>query len=73
MTLIAVGGKVIDAASFGVLMLEARFPHVPGDMGNATTCPFPVLYRVMNGARPERVVLQGLRDCCRISWKQWRN
>ncbi|HET7879353.1 MAG TPA: aspartate/glutamate racemase family protein [Acetobacteraceae bacterium] len=28
-------------------------------MGNATTWPFPVLYRVVKGASPERVVLQG--------------
>jgi hypothetical protein len=40
-------------------MLEARFPRIPGDMGNATTWPFPVLFRVVRGASPERVVLQG--------------
>ena len=28
-------------------------------MGNATTWPFPTLYRVVKGATPERVVLQG--------------
>jgi Asp/Glu/hydantoin racemase len=39
-------------------MLEARFPRIPGDMGNATTWPFPVLYRVVRGATPERVVLR---------------
>jgi Asp/Glu/hydantoin racemase len=42
-------------------MLEARFPRIPGDMGNATTWPFPVLYRVVRGASPEKVVLQGAR------------
>jgi hypothetical protein len=41
------------------LMLEARFPRIPGDMGNSTTWPFPVLYRVVKGASPERVVLNG--------------
>jgi Asp/Glu/hydantoin racemase len=40
-------------------MLEARFARIPGDMGNATTWPFPVLYRVVKGASPERVVLRG--------------
>jgi Asp/Glu/hydantoin racemase len=30
-------------------------------MGNATTWPFPVLYRVVRGATPERVVLEGAR------------
>jgi Asp/Glu/hydantoin racemase len=57
--LIATGGKAIYGAPLGILMLEARFPRIPGDMGNATTWPFPVLYRVVKGATPERVVLQG--------------
>jgi hypothetical protein len=58
---IAIGGKAIYGAPLGILMLEARFPRIPGDMGNATTWPFPVLYRVVKGASPERVVLQGAR------------
>src|SRR6266446_10925957 len=40
----------------GILMLETRFPRIPGDMGNATTLPFPVLYKVVPGATPDRVV-----------------
>ena len=40
-------------------MLDARFPRIPGDMGNAATWPFPVLYRVVRGATPARVVLEG--------------
>ena len=55
------GGKAIYGAPLGILMLEARFPRIPGDMGNATTWPFPVLYRVVPGASPERVVLEGAR------------
>ncbi|WP_426957449.1 aspartate/glutamate racemase family protein [Muricoccus radiodurans] len=58
---IARGGKAIYGAPLGILMLEARFPRIPGDMGNAGTWPFPVLYRVVRGASPERVVLQGAR------------
>lgn len=54
---IAIGGKAIYGAPLGILMLEARFPRIPGDMGNAVTWPFPVLYRVVKGATPERVVL----------------
>ena len=57
MTTIAKGGKSIYGAPLGILMLEARFPRIPGDMGNALTWPFPVLYRVVRGATPERVVL----------------
>jgi len=55
----AQGGKAIYGASVGILMLKARFPRIPGDMGNATTWPFPVLYRVVRDASPERVVRQG--------------
>ncbi len=54
---IARGGKALYGAPLGILMLEARFPRIPGDMGNAGTWPFPVLYRVVPGASPERVVL----------------
>jgi Asp/Glu/hydantoin racemase len=59
MQVIATGGKAIYGAPLGILMLEARFPRIPGDMGNAVTWPFPVLYRVVRGATPERVVLNG--------------
>ncbi|MGK7861799.1 aspartate/glutamate racemase family protein [Falsiroseomonas sp. E2-1-a4] len=58
---IARGGKSIYGAPLGILMLEARFPRIPGDMGNGTTWPFPVLFRVVRGATPEKVVLQGAR------------
>ena len=56
---IARGGKAIYGAPLGILMLEAKFPRIPGDMGNGTTWPFPVLYRVVSGASPEKVVLKG--------------
>jgi hypothetical protein len=58
---IARGGKALYGAPLGILMLEARFPRIPGDMGNAGTWPFPVLYRVIPGASPEKVVLNGAR------------
>lgn len=50
------GGRAVYGAAVGILMLEARFPRIPGDMGNALTWPFPVHYRVVRGASPERVV-----------------
>lgn len=56
---IARGGKAVYGARLGILMLEARFPRIPGDMGNALTWPFPVLYRVVRGASPRRVVMEG--------------
>ncbi|MDX1431895.1 MAG: aspartate/glutamate racemase family protein [Gammaproteobacteria bacterium] len=53
---VAHGGKAVYGAALGVLMLEARFPRIPGDMGNAGTWPFPVHYHVVSGASPRRVV-----------------
>jgi Asp/Glu/hydantoin racemase len=50
------GGKAVYGARLGILMLEARFPRIPGDMGNASSWPFPVLYKVVRGASPDRVV-----------------
>ena len=51
------GGKTIYGATLGILMLETRFPRIPGDIGNALTWPFPVQYRVVRGATPSNVVL----------------
>ena len=53
------GGKALYGASVGILMLEARFPRIPGDMGNAVTWPFPVHYKIVRDASPDRVVRQG--------------
>ncbi len=55
----ASGGKAVYGAAVGILMLDARFPRIPGDMGNALSWPFPVLYRVVRGASPDLVVRRG--------------
>jgi len=55
---VAHGGKAVYGARLGILMLEARFPRIPGDMGHAGTWPFPVLYKVVKGASPQRVVAE---------------
>ena len=60
-TTVARGGKALYGAPLGILMLQARFARIPGDMGNGLTWPFPVLYKVVSGASPEKVVLQGAR------------
>ncbi|NNE89377.1 MAG: aspartate/glutamate racemase family protein [Silicimonas sp.] len=48
-----------NSASIGILMLSSHFPRIPGDMGNAQTWDFPVVYRVVRHASPDQVVLKG--------------
>lgn len=59
------GGKTVYGAAVGILMLDTRFPRIPGDIGNAGTWPFPVLFKVVRGASPDHVVRRqaaGLAD-----------
>lgn len=55
------GGKALYGARLGILMLESRFPRVIGEMGNALTWPFPVHYKIVRGASPQKVVLEGAK------------
>jgi hypothetical protein len=43
----------------GVLMLDTRFPRLPGDAGNPQSWPMPVRFAVVQGASPQRVVREG--------------
>jgi Asp/Glu/hydantoin racemase len=53
------GGQNFFGFSVGILMLDTQFPRIPGDMGNAATFDFPVLYHRVTGASPDRVVRHG--------------
>ena len=63
--MIAKGGRSVYGVDVGVLMLEARFPRIVGDMGNARTWPFPVRYKVVRGASPDLVVRRGAQGMLR--------
>ncbi len=56
------GGQNIYGYSVGILMLDTKFPRIPGDMGHAATFDFPVLYHRVRGASPNRVVRHGQRE-----------
>lgn len=53
------GGRNLYGYPIGILMLETRFPRIPGDVGNATTWDFPVLYKVIKKATPDQAVRKG--------------
>jgi Asp/Glu/hydantoin racemase len=53
------GGQNQYGFTVGILMLDTRFPRIPGDMGNARTFPFPVRYHRVTGADPDLVVRRG--------------
>jgi len=48
----------MDRPALGVVMLETRFPRPRGDIGNVETFDFPVRYRTVSGASPQRVVVE---------------
>jgi len=52
----AYGGKTIYGARVGILVLDTHMPRIPGDVANASTWPFPVLFRVVRGATTQRLV-----------------
>ena len=45
-----------EKSPLGILMLNTRFPRVPGDIGNPDTFPHPVRYRVIDMATVDRIV-----------------
>ena len=38
-----------SAAPLGILMLDTRFPRIVGDVGNAASYDYPVIFRTMEG------------------------
>jgi hypothetical protein len=61
----AMTGHPIAEPHLGILMLATRFPRPRGDIGNPASFAFPVRYRIVEAASPQRVVrerAQGLLD-----------
>lgn len=58
----AITGTKIRRATYGeaigILVLDTDFPRIPGDIGNATTYPFPVRFKVVKGIRHEDIVCE---------------
>ena len=59
--------KGLSRRFIGILMLDTS-SRFPGDVGNARTWPFPVAYKVVRGAVPDRVTSrEGMQPCWRRS------
>lgn len=48
-------GVATPQATLGILMVKTRFRRYLGDIGNPGTWPFPVRYRVVEEAIPQRM------------------
>ena len=48
-------GRNVSGVTIGLIQLRARLPLVPGNMGNASTFDFPMLYREMTPDNPYSV------------------
>lgn len=49
------GGFTNYGQPIGIIMTDSILPRIPGDVGNASTFPFPVRYKVVKGALFTRV------------------
>ncbi|SDF49925.1 hypothetical protein SAMN05216241_101284 [Limimonas halophila] len=54
-------GALAYGFRLGVLAIDCEQPFVPGDAGNASTWPWPVLYHRIEGCSIQRLVLEGDR------------
>jgi Asp/Glu/hydantoin racemase len=45
-----------DGEPIGILILDAAYPCIPGNVGNATTYDFPVRYKEIRGSSIERLL-----------------
>lgn len=56
------GGYNVYGYDIGVLMLDSKFPRIVGDVGNAKTWKYPVLFKKVDGKKPNKVVLDLTKD-----------
>jgi aspartate/glutamate racemase len=50
--------RISYGTTIGILQSNGRIPMAPGDIGNASTFNFPVVYRVVEEATFERLIVQ---------------
>jgi len=50
-------GRSFAGAPIGILLVEADYAMLPGNVANASTYDFPVLYHVLEGVTFERIAV----------------
>lgn len=50
------GGFTNYGQDIGIIMLDTIFPRIPGDIGNAKSYDIPVRYKIVNNAKPGRIM-----------------
>lgn len=50
------GGYTNYGQDIGILMLDTRFPRIPGDIGNARSYSVPVRYKIVKDAKASKVM-----------------
>lgn len=72
MEYVARRGQVSYGHVVGILMMDTRVPFIPGDVGNAWSYRFPVLYRTVTGVTSAKV-LDGDEGCgeALVAGAQW--
>ncbi len=51
-------GQYSAGQAIGILLLDAMLPLAPGDVANATTYPFPVIYKMVTSASSQRLIFE---------------
>jgi len=52
------GGWPVYGIPIGIIMLDCKFPRPIGDVGNAQTFPFPVVFEVLRGLPPAELTAE---------------
>ncbi len=54
----AKAGYNLYGLTIGILILETRFPRIPGAIGNLKTFSFPVIYKIIRKTNVKNVILE---------------
>lgn len=58
-----IGGRRTYGESIGIIMIEKKFPRIPGDVGNATTFKYPIRYDMIETVFPFKELRKKVIDC----------